>query len=78
MTHRKAINLAVGSKIKQLRLDLALTQEQLAERANSHPNYIGAIERGEKSPSVVKLVEISIALNCMVSDLVSGEPFPGY
>ena len=36
-----------GNKVKKLRIELNLSQEKLAEKANLHRTYIGMIERGE-------------------------------
>ncbi len=41
-----------GRKIRELRKSQRLTQEEVGERAELHPTYIGAIERGEQSPSL--------------------------
>jgi transcriptional regulator with XRE-family HTH domain len=35
-----------AKKVRNRRYDLGLTQEQLAEMADFHVNYIGGIERG--------------------------------
>lgn len=40
---------AFGLKIIKRRHRLGWTQEQLAERSNLHPTYIGSIERGERN-----------------------------
>jgi transcriptional regulator with XRE-family HTH domain len=44
--------LALGREAHRLREALDLTQEELADRAGLHPNYIGRIERGESNVSV--------------------------
>jgi transcriptional regulator with XRE-family HTH domain len=47
-----------------------LSQEQLAERADLHHNYVGEIERGEKAATIDTLVKIAKGLNVRVRDLV--------
>jgi transcriptional regulator with XRE-family HTH domain len=60
----------LGSKIKQLRLDLKLSQEQVAERADLHRTYIGSVERGERNVSLDNLVSIADALGVSLSKLL--------
>ncbi len=38
----------IGKRILERRKELGLSQEQLAERAKLHRNYIGYVERAEK------------------------------
>jgi transcriptional regulator with XRE-family HTH domain len=61
-----------GLNVRRLRRARGLTQETLAERSESHPNYIGDIERGERNPSVTKVIQIARALNCEIGDLFEG------
>ena len=41
---------------------MGYTQEQLAELANLHRTYIGAIERGDRNVSLKNIISIAIAL----------------
>lgn len=56
------ITSKVGERIRALRLQRGLTQEQLSERADLHNTYISQIECGEKNPSIVSLDKILTAL----------------
>lgn len=47
-----------------------MTQEELAEKADLHPVYVGELERGEEAVSVAALVRIAKALGIRVRDLV--------
>lgn len=51
-----------GSRIKELRKQKNLTQENLADRAKLHYTYIGTIERGEKNISLINIEKVSKAL----------------
>lgn len=64
----------IGANIRMVRLQKKLRQEDLAEKAGLTPNYIGAIERGEKVPSLEALIAIMNALgtsaNIIFQDVV--------
>lgn len=53
---------SIGRNIRKYRLMKKLRQEDLAEKADLSINYIGAIERGEKMPSLETLIVIINAL----------------
>jgi transcriptional regulator with XRE-family HTH domain len=48
---RNPLDPAIGPVLRDLRLQRGLSQEQLATKAKMHRNYIGGLERGEKSPT---------------------------
>ena len=50
---------AYGAKIKQLRINKGLTQEQLAEKMNVTGTYIVKIENGQRIGSVELAVELA-------------------
>lgn len=62
------VNKALGSTIRELRKSQGLSQEKLAEKAGLHRTYIGALERGEKSPTIDTLTKVVLALNTCLSD----------
>ena len=53
---------SIGRNIRKYRLMKKLRQEDLAEKADLSINYIGAIERGDKIPSLETLIVIINAL----------------
>ena len=53
---------SIGKNIRKYRLMKKLRQEDLAEKADLSINYVGAIERGEKTPSLESLISIINAL----------------
>ncbi len=54
--------LKLGQAIRELRTKKKLSQEKLALKANLHRTYIGAIERGEKIPTILTVHKIMLAL----------------
>ncbi len=51
-----------GRAVRELRVEMGLSQEKLAERANLHRTYIGMIERGEKNLTLSNILKLSQAL----------------
>jgi len=51
-----------GENVRLKRLEQKLTQEQLAELADLHRTYVGAIERGDRNVSLKNIVLIAEAL----------------
>ena len=66
----KNILAAIASNVKKRRLALLLSQEQLAELADLHPNYISLIERSKCNLSVITLLKLAKALKCNVAELI--------
>jgi len=56
----------IGKKVKNLRLRLGLTQEDLADRAELSKGFISQVERDLTSPSIATLQEI---LQCLGTNL---------
>lgn len=66
--HRRIL----GESIRAKRKHLGLSQEKLAEKADLHPVYLGAVERGEENVSIDSLARIAKALKSPLRDLVQG------
>lgn len=54
--------MEIGAKIKRLRLQLGLTQEELADRTELSKGFISQLERDLTSPSIATLIDI---LECL-------------
>lgn len=52
----------IGLRIKELRKNKGLSQEELAEKAETSPNYLSRMERGTENPTLEMLIKISRAL----------------
>jgi transcriptional regulator with XRE-family HTH domain len=59
----------VGQRIRDIRKQRGLSQEQLGEIAEVHYSYIGKIERAEKNVTVANLEKIASALGVSFFDL---------
>jgi transcriptional regulator with XRE-family HTH domain len=57
--------------IKRARLEAAISQEQLAEKASLTSAYISLLERGKRNPTVNALDAIARALGSSASALVA-------
>lgn len=60
----------LGKRIRDERLLLRLTIEQLAEKVDKSTNYIGQIERNDGKPSLETVVDIANALGTTVDALL--------
>jgi transcriptional regulator with XRE-family HTH domain len=69
-TKRERTLKAFGAQLAQLRRGTEMTQEQLAERAGMHPNYVGDLERGQRNPTLITLLSLAKALDTSVAELV--------
>lgn len=63
---------AMGSRIRARRLELGLTQEKLAEKADISTSHVGEIERGTSICSLSVLVSIANVLDLNLDTLVRG------
>lgn len=60
-----------GNRVRLLRSERGLTQEQLAERAGISVDFLSLIERGRNSPSFENLDQLADALDISVAQLFS-------
>ncbi len=65
-----------GSRIRTIRKELAMSQEELGDVAGLHRTYIGHLERGEVNPSLINILRVAKALKVDPSSLVSGLKIP--
>ncbi len=67
---RSQDHAALGEAIRQLRKEAGLSQEQLAERAETDFTQVGGVERGQRNPSYTTLLRLAAALGTTVSAIV--------
>ena len=61
----------ISKRIKKLRGELGLTQEDLAEKVGVSRVYIGYVEQGRNTPSLEILEKIAKSLKVKLSELLS-------
>ena len=59
-----------GQRVRELRTERNLTQQQLADISGLHKNYIGMVERGERNPSLVNIDILARSFNIENSELM--------
>lgn len=65
--------VAIGSRLREARNMVKLTQEQLAEKVGIGTTYISDIERGAKFPSLSLFIKIVDALGVSSDFILRGE-----
>ncbi|HEV3167988.1 MAG TPA: helix-turn-helix transcriptional regulator [Isosphaeraceae bacterium] len=63
------IRKTFGGRIRQLRNERGWSQEELADRAELHRTYIGAIERGEQNVSLLNVEKLAATLGISLAAL---------
>ncbi|HSK97860.1 MAG TPA: helix-turn-helix transcriptional regulator [Euzebyales bacterium] len=61
-----------GRRVRERRLELKLSQEELAERAQLHRTYISSLEQGRRNVAVHNVVRLAEALDIDPAELVRG------
>ena len=71
MARRQAV-VYIGDRLKALRVEQALTQEELANKAGVAPNTVARLERNETEPHMTTLRKLANALEVAPAILVKG------
>ena len=66
----KALLTQFGKRIRQLRTERDLSQEQLAEQTGFHRTYIGMVERGERNLRLSSIARFARVFEMSVSELL--------
>ena len=68
---RSPAHAALGEALRTLRLEAGMSQEQLAEGAETDLTQVGGIERGVRNPSYTTLLRLAGALDTSVGKLTT-------
>ena len=63
---------AAGKRIRRERLKMGWSQEELAEKADLHPSFIGQIERGLRAASFKTLERLGAIFGVKPADFLEG------
>lgn len=59
-----------GERLRQLRKERGLSQEELALRSELDRSYVGGVERGDRNVSLINIHRIAQALGIEPSELL--------
>lgn len=62
--------VALGARVRAIRLKRGLTQEQVADGAELHWTFVGQVERGERNISYKNLLKLAAGLGVGLGALV--------
>ena len=68
MSKRKIL-ISFGDKVRELRKEKGLSQEELSYKEDLHRTYIGMIERAEKNITLTNIEKIAKALDVDIKNL---------
>ncbi|APY12155.1 transcriptional regulator [Seonamhaeicola sp. S2-3] len=70
MDSKQKILIKFGERVREIRKEKELSQEELAHKADLHRTYIGMIERAEKNITLVNIEKIANALEVEIANLI--------
>lgn len=73
MTNKTDILQFFGNSVRQVRITMGISQEELAHRAGLHRTYVGMIERAERNITLKNIEKIALALNVPITTLLPHE-----
>lgn len=72
MDSKQNILIKFGERVREIRKEKGLSQEELAHKADLHRTYIGMIERAEKNITLLNIEKIANALEVNIKELING------
>lgn len=70
---RESARKIFAENLRKSRLALGLSQEELAEKAGLHRNYVGGVERGERNVAIDNMERLADAVGKSIPQLLEAE-----
>lgn len=67
---RKEFSDKLSARLREVRTDKGMTQQEVSEKAGLHLTYVGHLELGKYYPTVYVVWKIANALGVTVGDLI--------
>lgn len=64
--------MQLGRRIRELRKEQGLSQEELAFKSQVHVTYLSGLERGARNPTITVIAAISRGLQVSIAKLMEG------
>lgn len=68
---RKEFTQKLSERLREVRKEKKLTQQELAEKAGLHLTYVGHLELGKYHPTVFVMWKVAKALDVSMNDLIN-------
>jgi len=69
---RRSAFAVVGERIRVIRVERNLTQEDVAHAAGMNLSYYGKLERGQNNPTLDTLIRVAEAIGASLPEVVAG------
>ncbi len=66
-----------GKRLREVRTEVGVSQEKLADLAKLHRTYVSSVERGKNNISLVNIERLAAALGVTMGDLMPDTKRPG-
>ena len=72
MPKKRDILKRFGSRVRELRLEMELSQEKFAAKCDLDRTYLGSVERGERNIALRNIEKIAKAFGKSIAELMKG------
>ena len=69
------VRTKIGERIRELRDELKLSQQDLAYQSDLDRSYIASVEKGQRNISIVNIEKIAKAFNVTLHDFFNSAKF---